>query len=93
MVYSLRLFKESSEVYHQLEDWRRDRTELPPSYDYLFEKRAVIGSPDQCIAKIKTPQDQGIEYFGCNFFMGDIEHRNVLKSMDLFARKVMPAFR
>jgi alkanesulfonate monooxygenase SsuD/methylene tetrahydromethanopterin reductase-like flavin-dependent oxidoreductase (luciferase family) len=88
-----RAFKESSEVYHKLEDWRRERTELPPSYDYLFEKRAVIGTPDQCITRIKALQDQGIEYFGCNFLMGNIEHRNVLKSMELFAREVMPAFR
>lgn len=87
-----RAFKESSEVYHKLEDWRRERSELPPSYDYLFENRAVIGTPDQCIAQIKALQDQGIEFFGCNFFMGNIEHRNVLKSMKLFAKEVMPAF-
>jgi alkanesulfonate monooxygenase SsuD/methylene tetrahydromethanopterin reductase-like flavin-dependent oxidoreductase (luciferase family) len=88
-----RAFKESSEVYHKLEDWRRQRTELPPTYDYLFENRAVIGTPDQCIARIKALQEQGIEYFGCNFFMGNIEHRNVLKSMELFAQEIMPAFR
>jgi alkanesulfonate monooxygenase SsuD/methylene tetrahydromethanopterin reductase-like flavin-dependent oxidoreductase (luciferase family) len=88
-----RAFHEGSEVHHRLEDWRRTRTELPPSYDYLVENRAVIGTPDQCIARIKSLQEQGIEYFGCNFFMGNIEHRNVLKSMKLFASEVMPAFR
>lgn len=88
-----RAFRESSEVYHRLEDWRRTRTEQPPSYDYLVENRAVIGNPEQCIARIKALQEEGIEYFGCNFFMGNIEHRNVLKSMELFAREVMPAFR
>ena len=88
-----RAFREGSEVYHHLADWRRTRTELPPDYDYLFENRAVIGTPDQCIARIRALEEQGIEYFGCNFFMGNIEHRNVLKSMKLFAREVMPAFR
>lgn len=87
-----RAFRESSEVHHKLEDWRRTRTEQPPTYDYLFEHRAIIGTPDQCIAKIRALQDEGIDYFGCNFFFGDIDHRNAMKSMKLFATEVMPAF-
>jgi hypothetical protein len=27
-----------------------------------------------------------------NFWFGDLEHARVLRSMELFARKVMPAF-
>ncbi|MCH8744229.1 MAG: LLM class flavin-dependent oxidoreductase [Chloroflexi bacterium] len=88
-----RAFTEGSEVYHKLEDWRKTRTEMPPSYDYLFENRAIIGSPEQCIAKIKALQDQGIEYFGPNFSFGNMEHQKVVKSMKLFAKEVMPAFR
>jgi alkanesulfonate monooxygenase SsuD/methylene tetrahydromethanopterin reductase-like flavin-dependent oxidoreductase (luciferase family) len=88
-----RAFKEGSEVYHKLEDWRRTRDATPPSYEYLFENRAIIGSPDQCIAKIKILQDQGIDYFGCNFSMGNLEHSKVLQSMKLFAKEVMLRFR
>jgi len=79
-------------VHGRLDDFRRSRTETPPSYDYLCEHRAFIGTPDQCAAKIKALQDQGIEYFGCNFAFGDLDHKKVLASMELFAKEVMPRF-
>ena len=78
---------------HRLDDWRRTRTELPPSYDYLYENRAVIGNPEQCVAKIKQLQSQGIECFGCNFAFGDMDDRKVMRSMELFAKEVMPHFK
>jgi alkanesulfonate monooxygenase SsuD/methylene tetrahydromethanopterin reductase-like flavin-dependent oxidoreductase (luciferase family) len=85
-------FKQGSEVHHHLEDWRRTRTTLPPSYDYLYEKRAVFGTPESCAAKIREFQQQGIEYFICNFAFGGMEHGKVLRSMELFAKEVMPQF-
>ena len=63
-------FHEGSEVHHQLDHWRRTRTELLPSFDDLYENRAIIGTPDQCVAKIKKLEKEGIEYFGCNFAFG-----------------------
>jgi alkanesulfonate monooxygenase SsuD/methylene tetrahydromethanopterin reductase-like flavin-dependent oxidoreductase (luciferase family) len=84
--------KEGSDVSGRLDDWRRSRATLPPSYDYLYEKRAVFGTPEQCAAKIREFREQGIEYFGCNFAFGGMEHRKVLRSMELFAKEVMPRF-
>jgi alkanesulfonate monooxygenase SsuD/methylene tetrahydromethanopterin reductase-like flavin-dependent oxidoreductase (luciferase family) len=71
-------------------DWRRMRTELPLSYKYLRENRAVIGTPYQCVARIKEFQKCGIDYFGCNFDFGGMEHEKVLRSMELFSKEVMP---
>jgi alkanesulfonate monooxygenase SsuD/methylene tetrahydromethanopterin reductase-like flavin-dependent oxidoreductase (luciferase family) len=85
-----RFINEGSEVYQRMADWRRTRNELPLSYEYLRENRAVIGTPDQCVARIKEFQEQGIDYFGCNFDFGGMEHKKVLRSMELFAREVMP---
>ena len=85
-----RTFQQGSEVYEHLEDWRRDRTDLPVSYDHLFENRAVIGTPEQCLAKILELKDAGIEFFGGNFAFGGMENRKVRRSMELFAEKVMP---
>jgi alkanesulfonate monooxygenase SsuD/methylene tetrahydromethanopterin reductase-like flavin-dependent oxidoreductase (luciferase family) len=85
-----RFINKGSEVYQRMADWRRTRTELPLSYEYLRENRAVIGTPDQCAARIKEFQEQGIDYFGCNFDFGGMEHEKVLHSMELFAREVMP---
>jgi alkanesulfonate monooxygenase SsuD/methylene tetrahydromethanopterin reductase-like flavin-dependent oxidoreductase (luciferase family) len=85
-------FKEGSEVHQHLDDWRRTRTTLPPSYDELYEKRAIFGTPETCVAKIRELQEQGIEHFICNFAFGGMEHDKVLRSMALFAREVMPRF-
>ena len=65
---------------------------MPPTFDYFVENRAVIGSPEQCIAKIKWLEEQGIGNFVCNFFFGDLAHEKVMQSMKLFAKEVMPAF-
>ena len=93
MIQWRRTFDFGSEVWEKMDDFRNTRTEMPPSYDYLYENRAFIGSPDQIIAKIKALQDQGIEYFGCNFSFGGMPQEKVLKSIRLFAKEVMPAFR
>ena len=87
-----RTYQRGSEVYDSLDTFRQTRTELPPSYEYLFEHRAFIGNPDQIIAKIRALQDAGIGYFGCNFSFGGMPQDRVLKSMALFAQEVMPVF-
>ena len=73
-------------------DWRTSRSELPASYGYLSEHRAIIGTPDQCVAKIQSLQQQGIDYFGCNFSFGGMEHDKLLRSMKLFSQEVVPHF-
>ena len=79
-----------SEVYRRMDDWRRQRTQLPDSYDYLSVNRAVIGTPDQCVAQIKELQAHGIDYFGCNFDFGGMSRDKVMRSMELFSQEVMP---
>ncbi len=85
-------FAVGSEVYERIADYRARRTELPPSYEYLAEHRAFIGSPDQCAAKIQALKDAGARYFGCNFAFGGLDQKKQLRSMELFAREVMPRF-
>ena len=87
-----RTYERGSEVYDSLDVFRQNRTEYPPSFEYLFEHRAFVGSPDQIIAKIRGLQNAGIGYFGCNFSFGGMPQDKVLKSMELFAREIMPEF-
>ena len=87
-----RTYQVGSEVYDNLEQFRRTRTEMPPSFDYLFQHRAFIGNPEQIAAKIRALQDAGVGYFGCNFSFGGMPQDKVLKSMEMFAREVMPEF-
>ena len=93
MIQWRRTFDTGSEVWEKMEDFRNTRTELPPRFDYLAENRAFIGTPDKVIAKIKALQEEGIETFGCNFSFGGMPQDKVLKSMRLFAKEVMPAFK
>ena len=92
MIQWRRHFTESSEVHQSLDEWCNNRDELPTSCEYLYENRAVVGSPEQCVAQIKVLQEQGIEYFGCNLSFGGLEHRLRMKSLELFAKEVMPHF-
>lgn len=87
-----RTITSGSEVNQRLEDFRRTRTQMPPTYEYLAEKRAIIGTPEQCVEKIRQFGDVGIEYFGCNFDFGGMAQEKVLRSMKLFADEVMPHF-
>ena len=87
-----REFTVGSEVYESIDNYRNRRTELPPSYEYLAEHRAFIGTPDQCAAKIQTLHDAGVRYFGCNFAFGGLDQKKQLRSMELFAREVKPRF-
>jgi alkanesulfonate monooxygenase SsuD/methylene tetrahydromethanopterin reductase-like flavin-dependent oxidoreductase (luciferase family) len=64
-----------------------------PDTDDLLERYLVIGTPDVVIRQIRRIEDQvGINHFNCSFWFGDMDQARVLKSMDLFAREVMPAF-
>ena len=63
-----------------------------PGIDELLDRFLVIGTPDTCIRQIKRVQELvGITHFNCSFWFGDLEQARVLRSMELFAREVMPA--
>jgi alkanesulfonate monooxygenase SsuD/methylene tetrahydromethanopterin reductase-like flavin-dependent oxidoreductase (luciferase family) len=65
-----------------------------PAVDDLLDRFLVIGTPDTCIHQLQRIQQLvGITHFNCSFWFGDLEHPRVLKSMELFAKEVMPAFR
>ena len=85
-------FREGSELNHSLAEWRAQRGEPALKLADVRANRSVIGDPQQCVAKIKALQAQGIQYFGCNFAFGGMPHNKVLDAMTLFAEEVMPHF-
>ncbi len=65
-----------------------------PDVDDLLDRFLVIGTPDTVIRQITRVRDLvGITHFNCSFWFGDLAQPRVLRSMELFAREVMPAFR
>ena len=60
----------------------------------LLDKYFVVGTPKQCIEKLSAVRDaMKIDHFNASCWFGDLPHEKVLRSMELFAKEVMPAFR
>jgi luciferase family oxidoreductase group 1 len=81
--------------YERVEKGRAIPVPAPtePDIDDLLDRFLVIGTPDTVIRQIKRVQEVvGITHFNCSFWFGDLEHARVLRSMERFARDVMPAF-
>jgi len=81
--------------YERVENGRAVAVPAPkePDIDDLLDRFLIIGTPDTCIRQLRRVQELvGISHFNCSFWFGDLAHERVLKSMQLFAREVMPAF-
>ena len=89
-----RTLTHGEEINVDLDHWRRTRPVDPPSYESELETTAYFGTPDQCVQKIaKLQKDHSIGYFGASMSFGSMKHAKVLRSMELFAKEVMPKFR
>ena len=78
----------------------RAYTKLRPAmkkltYDVLYSERpTVIGDPDQVIRRIwDLNRILGVDEFVSFVNFGGMEHERTLKSMELFAKHVIPHFR
>ena len=85
----------------------QDRAKAPPHIAYFVEiaekiramksedmgeRSIVTGDPEVCIATLKKCQEAGIEEVILYFNFGGLDHKDTLKSMERFARDVMPHF-
>jgi len=81
--------------YEKVEDGHAVAVPMPhePDTDELLSRFVVVGKPETVIAQIQQIKEAvGINHFNCSFWFGDLDQKRVLKSMELFAREVMPAF-
>ena len=76
---------------------RRSLTAALENYDWdmmLATGRNNYGNPDECIQNIKNARKHYyFDMLTTTFNFGGIPHVEILKSMRLFAKEVMPAFR
>ncbi len=62
--------------------------------DEIGRDRFIVGSPDTCIARIRTFQEQlGIDHLICRLFFPGMPHDHIMSEIRLLAAEVMPAFR
>jgi alkanesulfonate monooxygenase SsuD/methylene tetrahydromethanopterin reductase-like flavin-dependent oxidoreductase (luciferase family) len=67
---------------------------LPPDFETVLEHGdAVAGTPDT-VRKFIAHEvaATGVNYYVCDFAFGTISHEDALRSAELFAKEVMPAF-
>ena len=89
-----RTLTHGDEINVDLDYWRQTRTVEPASYESELETTAYFGTPEQCVQRITRLRDEhGIGYFGASMSFGSMEHSRVMRSMELFAKEVMPKFR
>jgi alkanesulfonate monooxygenase SsuD/methylene tetrahydromethanopterin reductase-like flavin-dependent oxidoreductase (luciferase family) len=64
-------------------------------YDAMVgDNRGIFGSPETCARILKRIIDiVGTTHIGLTFHFGGLSQGKVLKSMERFARSVMPQFR
>ena len=62
-----------------------------PSYDEMFEN-CLIGSPETVRRKLQVYADAGLDHVSAYMHMGQ-PHEMVKRSIELYAREVLPAFR
>jgi len=61
------------------------------TFDDLFDSSYLFGTPEECLAILTELRAMGIQEVICNMnFAGVLDHRQVLRSMELFASQVMP---
>jgi alkanesulfonate monooxygenase SsuD/methylene tetrahydromethanopterin reductase-like flavin-dependent oxidoreductase (luciferase family) len=83
-----------SEIYMDLEHWRRTRTVAIPTYESELQTTAYFGTPEYLVQRIRQLQEMHhVQYFGASMSFGAMQHADVMRSMELFAREVMPKFR
>ena len=67
----------------------------PPQFDQIKDGgRGIAGSPRTVIGMIKSQMEEaGTNYFVAQFAFGDLAPAEVMRSIDLFTREVIPALK
>lgn len=64
------------------------------NFDYLLDGGMILcGTPDELVEQIKRYEAVGATQMLLGTAIGDIEHEDVLRSIDLMGREVIPHFR
>ena len=65
-----------------------------PDPKAMYDDWLLYGTADVCAAKLQRLLDTtGVTYLNCVFAIGRMAHEKVCRSMELFAREVMPRFK
>ena len=71
---------------------RRFSAEAAFDYEAMAENVILFGTPEQVAEKVELLKQSGVEKVILFVNYGGIEHQNVLDSLELFSKEVMPNF-
>lgn len=61
--------------------------------ELVAEARVCVGTPDDCAAVLERARATlGLTAVDCTFYFGGIDYARARRSLELFAREVMPRF-
>src|SRR5262245_49841249 len=64
------------------------------TFEQMYPDRVLCGTPAQCVDRIGMLQEElGITHFHMYMDLGGLDHREVRRSLERFATKVIPHFR
>jgi alkanesulfonate monooxygenase SsuD/methylene tetrahydromethanopterin reductase-like flavin-dependent oxidoreductase (luciferase family) len=76
--------------YRRYSRWR-PQVAMEGTFETLTADRFIIGDPDHCVAQIQRyATELGVNYLVCRMNLAGLAPTNVLNSIRLFAREVMP---
>ena len=68
--------------------------ENEPTDQDLLDNYFIVGTPKRCRELLQNLNEaMGLTHFNASCWFGDLPREKVLRSMELFAKEVMPAFR
>jgi natural product biosynthesis luciferase-like monooxygenase protein len=79
----------------QYESWRRAGELFQHvTFEEMYPSQVLCGDPEQCVERIALLQEElGMTHFWVYMDLGGLEQRDLLRSMERFATKVIPQFR
>ena len=72
--------------------WATDVMAHDEPDDDEWSKRLVFGSPETVIRLLKQLEAKGVSHVICHFDFASMQQPEIIRSMELFAETVMPAF-
>ena len=66
--------------------------QLVPDFETAFDSVVLFGDPGYLVQRIEELRQMGIDYIILFVNYGGIEQRKVMRSLELFAKEVMPQF-
>ena len=79
----------------QYEAWKRFGANLRRvTFEQMYPERVLCGDTALCVDRIAMLQEElGITHFHVYMDLGGLDHRELLRSLERFATKVIPHFR